>query len=45
MIYELILTDNCNRNCSFCDIKKSNYVETIENIQKFYSGIDKSKYY
>ena len=45
MIYELILTDNCNRNCSFCDIKKSNYIETIENIQKFYSGIDKSEHY
>ncbi len=45
MVYELILTDNCNRNCSFCDIKKTDYVETVWNIRKFYSTFDKSSGY
>lgn len=45
MTYELILTDNCNRNCSFCDIKKTDYVETAENIRKFYSTFDRSSRY
>ena len=45
MTYELILTENCNRNCSFCDIKKTDYVETAENIWNFYRTFDRSQKY
>lgn len=45
MTYEVILTDKCNRNCSFCDFKKTGYVETCENIRRFYSTFDKRSRY
>lgn len=41
--YELILTDNCNRNCSFCYVKKTGYIETKENIQKFIDIVKKEQ--
>jgi sulfatase maturation enzyme AslB (radical SAM superfamily) len=45
MTYELILTENCNRNCSFCDIRKTDYVETVENIRNFYQTFDRGQRY
>ena len=41
--YELILTDKCNRNCSFCYVKKTGYIESIENIQKFIDIVKKEQ--
>lgn len=35
MIFELILTDSCNRNCNFCQIKKNNYFISEKEIIKF----------
>ena len=35
MIYEIILTDKCNRLCNFCNYKKGNYIENINNIELF----------
>lgn len=39
MLYEIILTKSCTRHCAFCTIEQSNYIETIENIKKYYNWI------
>lgn len=39
MTYELILTDKCTRNCRFCQIRQTGYVESLENIAKFASEV------
>lgn len=39
MVYELVLTDSCNRHCPFCYVKHNGYVETEENIKKFINHV------
>lgn len=45
MLYELILTDNCNRRCNFCQIEKGDYVASIDDVFSFcnYVNSDKQK--
>lgn len=35
MLYELILTDKCNRNCDFCWVKKGSYVASKDDVMAF----------
>ena len=37
--YELILTDKCTRNCSFCNNKQSQFVASLEQVQAFYNQV------
>ena len=39
MTFEIILTDSCNRNCEFCFIDHTGYVESDDNIDKFISEV------
>lgn len=39
MIYEITLTNNCTRSCSFCTLEQSSYVESLDNIKKYYKLI------
>lgn len=38
-IFELILTDSCTRQCSFCYVKQTGYIETLQNINIFINCI------
>jgi sulfatase maturation enzyme AslB (radical SAM superfamily) len=37
--YEIILTDGCNRQCSFCYINKTNYIESEKNVNIFVDNV------
>lgn len=39
MTYEIFITDGCNRNCNFCYVNHTGYVESDENISKFISAV------
>lgn len=44
MIYEIILTDKCSRNCNFCYVRQSGYVESEENVKKFITEVKTIQY-
>lgn len=42
MIYELVLTDQCTRSCSFCWVQQTSHVESKDNVLKFIDEVKKS---
>lgn len=43
MIFELILTDSCNRNCDFCQIKKQTHCANIHEMEYFCNEVNDYK--
>lgn len=39
MLYEIILSEKCTRQCAFCTLKQTDYIESIDNINKYYKHI------
>ena len=43
MVYEIVLTTSCTRQCDFCWVQKSQFFESSTNIQKFIQSIKDSE--
>ena len=41
MVFEVHLTDSCNRSCPFCSFAKNSFIETHDNIVKFCREIER----
>ena len=42
-VYELFLTRKCTRQCDFCYVQQSDFIESLDNIEKFISEVEKAE--
>ena len=42
-VYELFLTRKCTRQCDFCYVQQSDFVESLANIEKFIAYVEKAQ--